>query len=103
MIDFSDYLDEETCTNYEVINGTALGQFVCPLIGFPKKAGHCCGTYGKQFCCIHESNRFDRSINLLYRVHIHSFGGLVHGAPNLKWLLLLMPLVHVIAFLRVHG
>ncbi|CAF1015895.1 unnamed protein product [Rotaria sordida] len=43
-----------TCVNNEDMNGTVFGQFRCPLYGFPPEAKHCCGEYGKQFCCIPE-------------------------------------------------
>ncbi len=41
----------ETCTNYEDLNGTVFGRFLCPLYGFPNEAKYCCGEYGHQYCC----------------------------------------------------
>lgn len=48
----------ETCVNNEDMNGTRFGQFRCPLNDFPLEARHCCGEYGKQYCCIRDETRF---------------------------------------------
>ncbi|CAF3820428.1 unnamed protein product, partial [Rotaria sordida] len=63
----------ETCVNNEDMNGTRFGQFRCPLNGFPIEAKYCCGEYGKQYCCIRESN-----------------SAALRGASNFGWILLLI-------------
>ncbi|UJR28103.1 hypothetical protein I4U23_009358 [Adineta vaga] len=58
------YGNGETCVNNEDLNGTRFGQFRCPLNGFERDAKHCCGEYGKQYCCVrdYQTNRPMRTV-----------------------------------------
>ncbi|CAF4551970.1 unnamed protein product [Rotaria socialis] len=74
----------DTCVNNEEMNGTAFGQFRCPLNGFPYEAKSCCGEHEKQFCCIPERS-----------------SRLATNTSNFGWIILFMAIVLVTLLLCI--